>query len=128
MTTLYDKLNRLAEARERLSREEDDLRSEALVELSRVNAQIEELEARKEQLEAILGLDDGEQRAGRGQIQQLCFEALAQSGSPMTSSQVRDFLEERYPNLRLSSVPSTLSRLASIGRLQRDERGGYYMA
>lgn len=128
MTTLYDKLNRLAEERERLSREEETLRTEAVEELARINEQLEDLEARKEQLEALLGLDDSEQRAGRGQIQQLCFEALAQTGSPMTSGQVREFLEERYPNLRLSSVPSTLSRLASIGRLQRDERGGYYIA
>jgi len=82
----------------------------------------------KEALEALLGIDDGEQRATRGQIQQLCLEALAQNGGPMTSGQVRDYLEERHPNVRLSSVPATLSRMASLGRLQRDERGGYYMA
>lgn len=128
MTTLYDKLSRLAEARERLSLEEESLKSEALEELTRINQQIEELEARKEQLENVLGIEDGEPRAARGQIQQLCFEALAQAGAPMTSGQIREFLEERYPNLRLSSVPATLSRLASIGKLQRDERGGYYMA
>jgi hypothetical protein len=128
VTTIYDKLHRHAEERERLVREEEDLKAEAAEELARVNAQIEELEARKEQLEAILGLDDGDQRAGHGQIQQLCFEALAQGGGPMTSGQVRDYLEERYPDVRLSSVPATLSRMASRGKLQRDDRGGYYMA
>lgn len=128
MTSIYDKLHRLAEERERLSREEEGLKTEAAEELARINEQMEELEARKEQLEAILGLDDGDQRAGHGQIQQLCYEALSQGSSPMTSAQVRDYLEERYPDIRLSSVPATLSRMASRGKLQRDDRGGYYMA
>lgn len=128
MTTIYDKLRRLAEERERLSREEDNIKTEAAEELARINEQIEVLEARKEQLESILGLDEGDQRAGHGQIQQLCLEALAQGSAPMTSGQVRDYLEERYPDIRLSSVPSTLSRMVSRGKLQRDDRGGYYMA
>lgn len=128
MTSIYDKLHRLAEERERLSCEEEGLKTEAAEELARINEQMEELEARKEQLEAMLGLDDGDQRAGHGQIQQLCYEALSQGSSPMTSGQVRDYLEERYPDIRLSSVPATLSRMASRGKLQRDDRGCYYMA
>lgn len=111
-----------------MSREEDSLRSEGLEEILRINEQIEVLEARKEQIEAMLGIDDGEKRAGRGQIQQLCFEALAENAVPMTSGQVREFLEERYPDLRLSSVPATLSRQVTLGRLQRDEQGRYFMA
>lgn len=128
MTTMKEILDRLTEERERLSRDEENLRNEALQELARVTEQIAELELHKERLEALLGLENGEQRAAHGQIQQLCLEALAQNGGPMTSSQVRDYLEERHPNIRLSSVPATLSRMASLGRLQRDERGGYYMA
>lgn len=128
MNSLYERLDRLASERERLAQEEANLREEGLKELVRVNEEIEALEVRKEQLESLLGLDVGGQRAAHGQIQQLCLEAVSSGSEPMTSSQIRDYLEMRYPGMKLTSVPATLSRMMMNGKLQRDERGRYLLA
>jgi hypothetical protein len=126
--TIYERLAHLAAERERLAGEEAQLREEALAELNSINEKIEEFEIRKEQLEALLGIADSAQRAGHGQIQQLCLDALIQKSTPMTSGQIKDYLEPLNPSLRLTSVPSTLSRLVASGKLQRDERGRYFLA
>ena len=86
------------------------------------------LEKRKEQLEVFLGLDDGPQRAGHGQLTQLCIRAITDAGGGLTSGEVKEAIEKIMPSMKLSSVPSTLSRAASLGRLRRDEAGRYFLA
>jgi hypothetical protein len=129
LTNSFDeKLQRIAAQRRQLEEEEAAMREEAVAELDRIREQIEVLEARREQLEALLGLDDAPQRAGHGQIQQLCISIVSERGGSLTSSQVRDFLEAENPGMKLTSVPSTLSRLVSQGRMRRDEAGRYFLA
>jgi len=41
---------------------------------------------------------------------------------------VKEAIEKIMPSMKLSSVPSTLSRAASLGRLRRDEAGRYFLA
>jgi len=126
MSSFHDKLAKIAAERERLAEEEAAMRDEAMAELEKINAEIEALEQRKERIEAFLGLDEGAQRAGHGQITQLCLRAVAASGQGMTTAEIRDWIEGDSPGTRLASVPSTLSRLMSQGRLRRDESGRYF--
>lgn len=128
METLQERMKRLADERERIEAEEAEMRTEAMTELESVNAQIESLEERKSELEALLGISDSPQRAARGEIMNLCFTAVADSSSPLTSAEVRELLEARHPDLNLRSVPSTLSRLVSLGRMTRDQFGRYSLA
>lgn len=130
MTTesLTDKLNRIAAERQKLAAEEEAMRGEALAELARISDEIDLLEERKEQLEAFLGLNETPQRAAHGQISQLCLTTVAESGKPVSSAEVREVLEKSNPGLKLTSVPGTLSRLVSQGRLQRNEVGKYSLA
>jgi hypothetical protein len=128
MAGFEEKLKQIAAEKERLALAESALRAEATAELDRVNAEIEALEDRKEQLEAFLGVEDGAVRAGHGQILGLCLDFVAKSSGGVTSSQVKDAIEAENPGLRVSSVPGTLSRLAAQGRLRRDEAGKYYVA
>jgi len=121
-------MRRIAEERERLVAEETLMRAEVMAELDRLNEEIEALESRKDQLEAFLGLNDSAQRAGHGQIVQLCLNAVSECGGGLTAGQVREHIERQNPDLRVSSVPATLSRLAASGRMRRDETGKYYMS
>jgi hypothetical protein len=123
--SLADKLNRLARERQRLASEEEAVRAEAHSELARLNDEIDLLEERKEQLEAYLGLNGTPQRAAHGQISQLCLTAVADSGVPVSSAEIRELIEKSNPGLKLTSVPGTLSRLVSQGRLQRNDAGKY---
>lgn len=125
---LEDRLKRIAQEKDRLAGEEAQARGEALAEIERIDSEIAALEERKSQLEAFLGLDDGNGRAGHGQILQLCLKALADNSSGLSSSQIRDAIGQENANLRLSSVPSTLSRLTSQGKIRRDEQGRYFLA
>lgn len=126
--SLEDRLKRIAEEKERLAGEEAQARSEAVAEIDRIDAEIAALEERKSQLEGFLGLDDGNGRAGHGQIMQLCLKALADNAGGLSSGQIRDVIGQENANLRLSSVPSTLSRLASQGKIRRDDQGRYFLA
>jgi len=126
--TLDEKMKRIAEDRARLVDAEAEIRDEAMAELAQINEQIEQLEARKEQLESFLGVEDGGQRAAHGQIQQLCLGVLASQSGGLTSSQVREALEAQHPGMKLTSVPATLSRMVSTAKLQRDDAGRYFMA
>ncbi len=128
MSSLEERLRRIAEEKQRLAGEEEAMREEALEELERITAEIEALEKRKEQLEVFLGLDDEPQRAGRGQIQELCVRAITEAGGGLTSGEVKDAIEKLVPGMKVSSVPATLSRAASLGRLRRDEFGRYYLS
>jgi predicted RNase H-like nuclease (RuvC/YqgF family) len=126
MSSLQEKMERIAAERERLAREEAAMRDEAMAELDRINSEIEALEQKKDALEAFLGLDDGAQRAGHGQITQLCLRALASSTTGMTAGDVKDWIEADSPGTRVVSVPAALSRLMSQGRLRRDDAGRYF--
>lgn len=128
MESLQERMKRLADERERIAAEEAAMRSEATAELDRINEQIDALEERKEQLEAFLGLNDTPQRAARGEIMNLCIAVLAESHKPLSSTEVRELLEQRHPDIKLTSVPATLSRLANIGRMTRDQFGRYSLA
>eukprot|EP01035_Chromulina_nebulosa_P056461 gene56461-77378_t len=90
-------MRRLTEERARIAAEENSVRDEALAELERVNDEIEALEVRKEQLEAFLGLNETSQRAGHGQILQLCLRAVSESPRPLSSGEVKDILEKDNP-------------------------------
>ena len=128
MTTLDEKMRRIAEERDRLAREEAEMRDEAMAELARISDEILVLEEKKEQLESFLGIDENVQRAAHGQIQQLCIGVLSQNPAGLSSGQVRDFLETENPGMKLSSVPATLSRMLSVGKVQRDQSGRYTLA
>lgn len=128
MSSLDEKLRRILEERERLAQEEAAMRDEALRELQRVNEEIEALENRKEQLESFLGIAELGQRAAHGQIQQLCINILSHNGGGLTSGQVRELLETQNPGMKLTSVPASLSRMLSTGKVRRDEGGRYFLA
>lgn len=128
MESLHERMKRLAEERERMEVEEAAMRSEAMAELERINGQIDELEERKEQIEALLGLNDAPQRAAHGQITNLCIRTISDSQKPLTSGEVKELLERENPEMKLTSVPSTLSRLVSLGRMTRDQLGRYSLA
>lgn len=127
LSTLDERLRRITEEKRRLADEEAAMRQEALGELERVLEEIEALERRKEQLEVFLGLDDEPQRAARGQIQELCIRAITEAGGGLTSGEVKEAIERLMPGMKLSSVPATFSRAASLGRLRRDEFGRYFL-
>jgi len=128
MESLAEKMRRLTDERARIEAEEVAMRHEALADLERITEEIEALEERKEQLEAFLGLNETIQRAAHGQILQLCLGAVAETSHPLTSAEVKDILEKGNPGMKLTSVPGTLSRLVSQGRMRRDEFGRYSMA
>jgi hypothetical protein len=128
MNSLEERLRRIAEEKQRIANEEEAMREEALGELERITTEIDALEKRKEQLEVLLGLDDEPQRAGRGQIQELCIRAITEAGGGLTSGEVKDAIEKLVPGMKVSSVPATLSRAASLGRLRRDEFGRYFLS
>jgi len=128
VSSLEERLRRIAEEKQRIADEESAVRDEALAELEKVNEEIEALEKKKEQLEIFLGLDDEPQRAGRGQIQELCIRAITEAGGGLTSGEVKEAIEKIMPGMKLSSVPATLSRAASLGRLRRDEFGRYFLS
>lgn len=128
MSSLEERLRRIAEEKQRIADEEAVIRDEALAELERVVEDIEALEKRKEQLEIFLGLEEGPQRAGHGQILQLCVRVITEAGGGLTSGEVKDAIERIMPTMKLTSVPSTLSRAASLGRLRRDESGRYFLS
>ncbi len=128
MTTLEDRLRRIADEKQRIALEEAAMRDEAMTELERIVDEIEVLEKRKEQLEIFLGVDEGPQRAGHGQILQLCIRAITESGGGLTSGEVKEAIEKASPGMKLSSVPASLSRAASMGRLRRDEFGKYSLS
>lgn len=121
-------MRRLAEERERLAKEEAAMRDEAMAELERISDEIDALEERKEQLEAFLGLNEAPQRAGHGQITNLCLRVVSESEKPLSSAEVKELLERQNPDMRLTSVPATLSRLVSLGRMSRDQFGRYSLA
>jgi hypothetical protein len=123
-----DRLKRIADEKERLAAEESSMREEATAELARLDAQIASLEERKAQIESILGLDDANTRAAHGQILQLCIKYLSENGGGLTSSQVKDLIASENPGMKLSSIPGTMSRLATTGRARRDEMGRYFIA
>lgn len=128
MSSLEDRLRKITEEKERIADEEAVMRGEAMTELERIINEIEALEKRKEQLEIFLGLEDGPQRAGLGQLIQLCIRAITDAGGGLTSGEVKDAIEKIMPGMKLSSIPSTLSRTASLGRLRRDEAGRYFLS
>ena len=122
---LREKLRQLAEERARVERAEAGLMEEARNELDVVTVEIARLEERRAELEVFLGLDKNEGRAEHGQIQRLCLAKLSSSGRPMGSGEIKEELEQENPGMKLSSVPSTLSRLTTQGRVHRDESGRY---
>lgn len=128
MSSLEDRLRKLTEEKQRLASEEAGVRDEAVAELERIVEEIETLEKRKEQLEIFLGLDDEPQRAGRGQVLQLCLRAISESGGGLTSAEVKEAIERIMPGMKLSSVSGTLSRIAADGRLRRDDAGRYFLS
>ena len=128
MESLNDRMKRLADERERIAAEESAMRAEATAELERVHAQIEALEERKAELETFLGIDDAPQRAAHGQVTNLCIRTISDSRKPLTSGEVREILERENPDMKLTSVPATLSRLVSLGRMKRDQFGRYSLA
>ncbi|MGR4844592.1 hypothetical protein ACIPSK_18530 [Rhizobium sp. LARHSG275] len=128
MSSLEERLRRIAEEKQRIADEEAAMRDEALAELEKTVEQIEALEKRKEQLEIFLGLEENPQRAGHGQILQLCVRAITESGGGLTSGEVKEAIEKFMPGMKLSSVPASLSRAASMGRLRRDELGRYFLS
>ena len=123
-----EKMKRIADEKNRLAVEEAAMREEAIAELDRVYVEIASLEDKKLQLESLLGIEEGGGRAGHGQIIQHCIKALADRGGGLTSSQVREIVAQEVPGMRVSSVPGTLSRLVSQGRMKRDEQGRYFLA
>lgn len=128
VSSLEERLQKIAEEKQRLVQAEAAMRDEALAELDKIVDEIEALEKKKEQLEIFLGLDEEPQRAARGQIQELCVRAITDAGGGLTSGEVREAIEKIMPGMKLSSVPSTLSRAASLGRLRRDEFGRYFLS
>lgn len=128
MNTLEERLLKIAEEKRRLADEEASMRDDALIELEKIVEEIEILEKKKEQLEVFLGLDDEPQRAARGRVQELCIRAITEAGGGLTSGEVKDAIDKLVPGMKVSSVPSTLSRAASLGRLRRDEYGKYYLS
>lgn len=126
--SFQERLKRIADEKERLAVEEASMREEAIAELARLEVEIAVLEERKSQIESILGLDDANNRAAHGQITQLCVKHLSENGGGLTSAQVKDLIAAENPGMKLSSVPATLSRLATQGRARRDEVGRYFIA
>jgi flagellar motility protein MotE (MotC chaperone) len=127
MSTLEERLRIIAEDKQRLADEEAAMHDEALREIENIAEEIEALEKRKGQLEVFLGLEEGPPRAGHGQIQLLCIRAITNSGGGLTSSEIKEAIEKIVPGMKLTSVPSALSRAASLGRLRRDESGRYFL-
>lgn len=128
MSAFDDKMNRIIAEKQRLAEEEQSIRSEAASELERVDEEILRLEQRKVQLEIFLGIEEEQQRAGHGQLIQLCQRVITEFGGGMTSGEVKDAIEKLMPGMKLTSVPSTLSRATALGRLRRDENGRYFLS
>lgn len=124
---IEERMKQILAEKQRLAQEEAELRNLAAEELERINAQIQELEQRKEQLEEFLGIEDVQQRAAHGQIMQLCLRTIGESGGGLTSSEVKERIEQENIGMKLTSVPATLSRMMNNGRLRRDESGRYYI-
>jgi hypothetical protein len=118
----------LSEAKNRIAEEEALIREEAHRELARIIAEINSLEEQKEQLEALLGIEDAAIRAEHGKIRDVCFSVLSRNTGGMTSGQIREIIEQENPGLRVSSVTGTLSRQMMQGKLRRDDAGRYYLA
>jgi hypothetical protein len=127
-TSIEEKMRKIAEERNRIAQEEACLRDEAQRELSRVVAEIDLLEAQKEQLEELLGLEDTVARAEHGKIRDLCFSVLSRNSGGVTSGDIKEIIERENPGLKVSSVAATLSRQMSQGKLRRDETGKYFLS
>ena len=126
--TFEERLKHIADEKERLATEEASMREEALAELARLDMEIAALEERKAQIESVLGLDDANGRAAHGEIMRLCLKYLSENGGGLTSAQVKDLVATENPGMKLSSVPATMSRLATQGRARRDSSGRYFVA
>jgi hypothetical protein len=128
ISSLEARRRQLSEDKDRIAHEEAQMRDEAQRELARIIAEIDALEEQKEQLEALLGIEDATTRAEHGKIRDVCFSVLARNPGGMTSGQIKEIVESENPGLRVSSVAATLSRQMSQGKLRRDEFGKYYLS
>ena len=127
MSSLRERLDELEQRKRSFEEEQHSLKIEAHQRLNEVEKQIENLEVERDQLRGILGVEIGSERAGHGELKQICLEILKVANEGMTSSQVRDEAARRYPDTNLASLPATLSYQAKRGNVWRDERGRYHL-
>jgi hypothetical protein len=124
---LDERIKRIAAERERLAQEETAMRVEAQQELDRILDEIEKLEERREVLETFLNVNDQRQRLERGTIRDLCFGILRRYPDGLTSGQIKEIIGRENKGIRLGSVAAGLSYQTAQGRLERDERGRYFL-
>jgi hypothetical protein len=123
-----ERQRQISEAKSRIAQEEALIREEAHRELVKIVAAINSLEEQKEQLEALLGIEDAAIRAEHGKIRDVCFSVLSRNTGGMTSGQIKEIIEQENPGLRVSSISGTLSRQLMQGKLRRDEAGKYFLS
>ena len=134
---LARKMQEIARRKAEVAREEEEAKHAALQELAQVErsieiqrTELERLENRRRELSIFLGRSRGKDtaRIAHGALKELSFEALRRANRSLTSAEVKSYIERSYPDVRISSVPATLSRQVEYGRLRRDETGRYSFA
>ena len=132
---LASRMRTIAARKAEVAREEEEARVEARQRIAELDKQledlrttIEDLEEKREQLARFCGLPSSYDtpRLAHGALKELCFEALRNSDEgAMRTSEIKDWIEAHYPDVRTTSVPATLSRQAEYGSLVKDEFGRY---
>jgi hypothetical protein len=131
---LARKMRSYAAREAEIAREKQELQLVARQKIGQLDARIDELrselderEAEREELARFIGLPSSADHArlAHGALKEMCIEAMRESGGPLRSSEIKDWIEKRYPGTRTASVPATLSRQVEYGVLVRDELGRY---
>ncbi len=131
---LAEKMQALARKRADVAREEEEIRHLAQLTFGQLDRKIEELEAgladlleERQNLADFLGLtvQSSSERLAHGALKELCFEALEQSADGMRSAEVKEWITKNHPDIKVSSVPATLSRQMEQGALKKDQFGRY---
>ena len=134
---LAQRMQRVRDREFEIQREREEVRYFARQEYANVEAQIDELkekiealEIKRDQLADFLGIalsENSQDRLAHGVLKELCFEALNSNPDGLRSHEVKSWISGRHPNIKVSSVPATLSRQMEQGMLTRDGLGKYYL-
>jgi uncharacterized protein (DUF3084 family) len=129
---------KIRERQQELEREREEVMHFARQDLAKLDAAIDEMKSRlddlysqRRDLHSILGMSQSsvveKPRLAHGELRDLCFEALRTTSKRMKSGEIRDWIARKYPSVRVSSVPATMSHQAELGAVMRDERGYYWL-
>ena len=128
------RMQKIAAREHEIAQERQELKIAAQQELAVVDRRIDEirdlldgLEEKREELARFLGLPSSSDhtRLAHGELKEKCLEALNGHDNGLRSSDLKQWIERKYPGTRVASVPATLSRQVEYGLLMRDELGRY---